>query len=362
MKPYTDTSCRDTAALCSIDWLALSAHRLDLEYSFVPDSIPSDWVIAELTGTAVWSQRHVIHSRSGVKLATVLFAPKSRLIGSLRAVVEVANPVLYSSSLDYVVETIGNIYLLKIDGISRVDICIDYVMTARRWVTWSSLANGTAYAGRYRQGSCFWSSSEIGRTPHCLSWGAKTAQLKWKGYWKFKELMDEGGRGYKDYIWRMWEAASLPVEYVWRHEVSLMDCNRFVIDEVNPLDFKYLQSNYESIFWDLYGSNFVIRKNEGHKDRRNDTVLDLLVAKWVRHRLNYRRPTYHREVADSEVRLMRFAYEQLLLPDNQGTLNGSRLANLLQDLLQDIDLMNVFMSNYGLDAAAIDALLQSAMC
>lgn len=361
MKPYTDSSIRDTAAVCSIDWLALSAQRLNLEYSFVPDYLPSDWVITELTGTAVWSQRHVVHSRSGVKLATILFAPKSRLIGSLRALVEVANPVLYSSSLDYVVETIGNIYLLRIDGISRVDICCDYVMTARRWNTWSSLADGTAYAGRYRQGSCFWCTSDIGRTPHCLSWGSKTAQLKWKGYWKFKELMDEGGQAYKSYIWAMWKEAGLPVEYVWRHELSLLDCNRFVVDEVNSLDFKYLQSNYESIFWDLYANNFVIRKNEGHKDRRNDEVLELLVAKWTLHRLAFRKPTYHREAADSEVRLMRFAYEQLMMTDNQGTINGRRLVNLLQDLLQDCDLMNVFMANYGLDAAGIDELLQRSV-
>lgn len=358
MKPYTNSSSRDTAALCSIDWLALSAMRVNLEHSFMPDYIPSDWVITEMSGTAVWQNRHIIHSRSGVKLATILFAPKSRLIGSLRAIVEVANPVLYSASLANVVDTVCDIYVLRIDGISRVDICVDYVMTARRWATWSSLAVGTAYAGRYRQGSCFWSTSEIGRTPHCQSWGAKTAQMKWKGYWKYKELMDEGGQTYKPYIWEMWKAAHLPVEYIWRHEVSLMDCNRLVVDGVNSLDFKYLQSNYESIFWDLFTNNFVIRKNEGHKDRRNDEVLELLTTKWVLHRLNYRKPTYHREAADSEVRLMRFAYEQLLMPDNQGTINESRLVNLLKDLLQDCDLMNVFMANYGLDAADIDELLQ----
>ena len=68
-----------------------------------------------------------------------------------------------------------------------------------------------------------------GEVPYDQSWGHKTTDIKWKLYYKTKELRDNaGGSTYdKPYIVDMWRDVGLDESNVWRLEVAFHNANRF---------------------------------------------------------------------------------------------------------------------------------------
>lgn len=273
--------------IVSVDWYAMSC-RLGAPYDGRRPTVPSGMSIIPCKETAVWGRRWFIMDSDGNKVATLLAEPRSKAIAADRALVEVANQYLYSEDFEHVVDICLSSLPMVCDGMNRVDLCCDFEMTDSLWNVVAMMVDSEVYLKGLRKGVIWWSSNGPKRVPHQLSWGGRDSVFKWKLYNKYKELHDGGTPdASKPYIEDMWRAAGMVPQRVWRLEVSLQNTNRLEFVEtsgrVHYLDWFRLRV---PLYRAIYADKFVLRLNEGHKDKRNDpivTFLDLQEPKALRH-------------------------------------------------------------------------------
>lgn len=275
-----------------VDWLAVSL-QLQFDKEEV-DVLPIDGCsLVEQTPTNVWKRRALIINERGDKMLTVLWSPKSSIIHRASALLEVANEWLYhgrgaASMVREFVEVNGAVIM----GVSRVDLAADFVMTPERERVVFGLADRSMYVGGKRSGSGFWSVSNDFRLPeryrgknipHCQSWGHKTSGVKWKLYYKWKELCEAAGSvGWeKTYIVDEWCKLGMPPDEVWRLEVSIRHCNGLMKDGFH-LTYDKVMEDAIDIYRALYCERFVIRENQGHADRSNDDIVQFLPVDYCR--------------------------------------------------------------------------------
>lgn len=265
----------------SVDWLALS---LRLENR--PEGCPSGHKWAFYSSTNVWSSRWVLYNDFGEKVFTLLFQPRSSVIKANSALLEVANEWLYHGiGFHGVLGLLSQVVRFQVCGISRLDLAADFNPDKYQEKIIKGLAVNKYYVGGKRSGSGFWCMNSdkfypvqwIGRIPHCQSWGHKTSDVKWKLYYKTKELRDAAGGKFfdKPYIVDMWHDVGLDDANVWRLEVSIHNCNNFDFLR-KRLSFDEFCRSGSNLFQALYSSRFQVRKNQGHKDRTNDELVQLL--------------------------------------------------------------------------------------
>lgn len=265
----------------SCDWLALT-----LNLDSVPVGCPPGHCWAYYSSTSVWGSRWCLFNEWGEKVFTLLFRPLSPIIKPTAALFEVANEWLYHGlGIQGALDLLSSVVRFSVRGISRLDLAVDFVPDASQTGIIRGLASGTHYVSGKRNGSGFWSVNNDeyfppewrGRIPHCQSWGHKTSDIKWKLYYKTKELRDAaGGKGFdKPYIVDMWRDVGLDEHSVWRLEVSVRNCNGF--DFLGKrLTFDAFKESGSDLFQALYTSRFQVCLNQGHKDRTNDTRVKFL--------------------------------------------------------------------------------------
>lgn len=273
----------------SVDWFAMSC-KLASPYDGRPLYLPEGWKQIPMSSTAVWKHRIFILDPAGQKVATLLTLPHSPEIKKTRCLIEIANYWLYLDCFPVVVGVVLDCLPMVVDGMNRVDLCCDFQMDETKWQVLRELEAGNAYVKALRRGTIWWSSDVGARSPHQLSWGGKESVFKWKLYYKWKEI-HEGGVDVcsKPYIEELWKMAGLEPKGVWRLEVSLSHVNRLALPDgkkrVAPLDWWH---NRADLFASIYGDKFVVREALGHKDRRQDPILnflDIKAPKLIRHAL-----------------------------------------------------------------------------
>lgn len=265
----------------SIDWLGLSL-RMNKE----PRDIPHhQW--REYSATNVWGKRRILYTEDGDKVLTLLSEPRSSVIRRDAALLEIENEWLYhGGGIPMVMDTLQKCVPYEVLGFSRLDLAADFCPDDQGRTIIEGLASGDYYVAGKRNGSSFWSTNNNPRIapmwnnrriPHCQSWGHKTSAIKWKLYYKTKELADAGGGKFMDkpYIVDMWRCSGMDIPNVWRLEVSIKHGNAFVFDGM-VLDLETIAYNRAQVFRSLMSSRFQIHKNEGHKDKTNDTQVQLL--------------------------------------------------------------------------------------
>lgn len=265
----------------SCDWMGLS-----LSLEAMPHGCPPGCKWNKLEGTNVWQHRWVLYNDYGQRVFTLLFLPKSKIIRSDAALLEVENEWLYHGlGAKGCLNLMKKVAPYKVNGMSRCDLAADFVPDERQRDIIMGLAKGDYYVGGKRNGSGFWSIDKADwlpdfwrgiKIPHCQSWGHKTSQIKWKLYYKSKELKDAvQGKGWdKPYIVDLWKEYKMDVNNVWRLEVSMHDCNQLIYCG-EKFCFEMLEENAPMIYKNLVADRFSIHKNEGHKDRSNDALADL---------------------------------------------------------------------------------------
>lgn len=272
------------------DWMGLSLTLLD-DVGPAPDG--HVWQMYE-GGTNVWNHRRVLYNDRGDRVLTLLSKPKSGLISASSALMEVSNEWLYhglgvKKCMDLLLKSVP----YGVTGLSRLDLAMDFVPDQHQQSVIEGLASGRLYVQGKRSGSGFWSvnndkwmpSQWVGRKiPHCLSWGHKTSSVKWKLYYKTKELRDgTGGLGYnKPYIVDVWREAGFDETNVWRLEVSIKHGNTLTWCD-QTIDFNTWYHNTAALIGSFYNDRFVVRRNEGHKDKSNDEIVPFLDISSMRH-------------------------------------------------------------------------------
>lgn len=266
----------------SVDWLGVSA--------FMPEPkakpfMGLKWV--KQTETNVWKSRGIYVNEYGDKVATLLYDPKSDMIDSRACLVEVANEWLYHGvGMLEIVNNFCEAHKAVVTGISRLDLCVDfecheaefevivglaerkyYVQGKQNWFPWWSKSNDYRLPNSFR-------GKEI---PHQISWGHKTSRVKWKVYYKWRELTEAAGKvGYeKPYIVDMWRASGMDPQFCWRLEVSIKYCNGLVADG-KVVSLEVFSRYTRELFLGMVQSRFIVRENQGHKDKTNDRIVHWL--------------------------------------------------------------------------------------
>lgn len=267
--------------LYNVDWLGISL-RLAGEVK------PIDgYVWREYTATNVWAKRWILYSNDGDKILTLLFEPRSTLINSQFALVEIENEWLYhGGGYPSILELLNKSVFYEVMGLSRLDLCVDFCPTPAQKSIILGLADGEYYVGGKQSGSGFWSTSNNEKLspmwnrkkiPHCQSWGHKTSDIKWKLYYKTKELLDAGGGKFmsKPYIIDQWRIHDMDITNVWRLEVSIKHLNNYSVYG-HPVNLDWLYSSGGDVFVQMYNNRFKVKCNEGHRDRSNDKEVTFL--------------------------------------------------------------------------------------
>lgn len=348
----------------SCDWFAvscmLSEPRGDKE--LIP---PPGCSVVKMSSTAVWADRFFILDAGGNKVATVLCTPRTPQIDCCRCLVEVANRWLYYDDFEGVLDGVLGCLNMAVTGLNRVDLCCDFEMTPKLWKVFVALSKGDAYVKALKEGVVWWKMLKAGshgdallRVPHCITWGGKDSLIKWKIYYKWLELQEAAPDGKKPYIEDLWRAVGFNSRAVWRIEVSVRSSNKLADaggSRVSPLVW---YNDRTRLFCDLYTDKFVVRKAEGHKDKRNDRVLDFLKvdgSKSLWHAL----PRSEREGSDCECRIACKLWKELQQIDVQANdLLLWNVKNSLEQLCESPAVVNALCKVYNVAVSDIVMALQ----
>ena len=116
--------------LASCDWYGVSV-MLEQEPTMAPNG--HCWVDYK-GGTNVWNKRKVLFNERGDKVATLLYSPKSSVIRKEAGLIEVANEWLYHGiGAVGVQRLIHQVCPFRVTGLSRLDLCLDFVQTAEQY-------------------------------------------------------------------------------------------------------------------------------------------------------------------------------------------------------------------------------------
>lgn len=340
----------------SVDWFAL---QCKLGSDTIPSvlRLPLGLSSIAMAPTAVWSDRFFIMDDRGNKVATLLMRPRSKQIPPDSVQVEIANRWLYYDDFLTVANTVLDCAPLSPYGLNRVDLCCDFEMSLHMWKAWVALYRGEAYVKALRSGLQWWQTLGKHRVCHCMNWGGKESLFTWKVYYKYLELQQAAPESKKPYITEMWRKAGFDPANVWRCEVSIHGSNLVRRNDNSKVSVWDWYTHRTELFSDLYHDKFVVRMDEGHKDRRNDTVLPFLCiegAKTLRHSL----PETSRDDSDPERRVICKLWKELNQTDTQ--LNPFLTNSLLQafcDLVQSDSNAWAVRRQFGVDNSDIDALI-----
>lgn len=266
------------------DWAAFGGHIPMDGRDPLRTSAPDGYAIERLSSTNVWGCRDVVLNVYGEKVLTILSNPISGIIDKSACLVEVANRWLYGGvSWRRLFRLMDECCQFVPSGLSRLDLALDFVPSDDQMDVINQLASGSMYVGGKRSGTIWWKSCpDVSprfsglKIPHCQSWGSKNSNVKWKLYYKSLELWEAtGGTGMdKPWIVDNWNRHEFDTHDVWRLEVSVHPLSKIMFrGEVATID-DWLKRPGD-LARDLYG-NFQVRKNEGHKDRSNDTMVEFL--------------------------------------------------------------------------------------
>lgn len=278
----------ESPVLVSLDWFSLSI-ELIRPYENQPLALPQGWQVLQQTPTAVWQNRWFIMNWEGDKVGTFLCTPRSPLIAANRAVLEVANPVLYCDQFQKYVDAMLGMLPMNITGVQRADLCGDFAMTRRLWSIIRGFEDGGNYLKGLRRGVVWWCSDYGQRIPHQVSWGGMDSVFHWKLYWKYKEL-HEGNTPLptKPYIEEMWQLANQEPETMWRLEVSITDTNRIVQPDGSHVAFMDWYGQRAELYRKIVMDKFIVKENQGHRNTRDDHTVTFFdfekTGKFLRHK------------------------------------------------------------------------------
>lgn len=269
------------------DWLAWSVRGVDatrlptMDFKF--SHRHRRYICKYYAGTASYARRYVCFTEDADKVFTLLCAPKSKLFAPDTGLVEVANEWLYHGlGWEGVWAVVCAVCPCVRYGFSRWDFAFDFTPDRRQRCLIQYLAIGRAYIANKRNGTCWWSIDGADgcpsiyrgkKIPHCQSWGHKSSAVKWKLYYKSKELAEPSGwKGWeKPYIVDQWRQAGLDERNVWRLEVSLHHGNGFEVSGgLHRINYGMNRSEMERLARSLIASRFIMRLQQGHKDKRHD--------------------------------------------------------------------------------------------
>lgn len=266
------------------DWLSFSAR-------FCDENVSEEWLPASIygarvelfPGTNIYKHRAVVYDADGNKMFTACWLPYSHILSRSIITCQISNYYIYKCAISIAVDVFLSMFRAEFNSVSRLDVAVDFELTATLNDSILSLMNGDYYVQGKRVGASWWhnvKASDGGtiRYPHCFSWGSISSEIKVKLYDKSYEQLvtkNEDGSfsvlGDKPYIVDEWREVGFSIDKVWRIEFSLMSAGQLKFDDniVSLSDAK--DPNFLlNAFLSLYSKRFIVRKcccgRVGHKN------------------------------------------------------------------------------------------------
>lgn len=345
-----------STGLVSVDWLSIQAKSLTSKPMEEP-TLPMGLVWSNLKPTNVWQTRGYILDSNGNKLCTVLANPFSKIIPQDNVQLDIANRLLYQEDTKEVVTSLMQYCNVSPYGLNRVDLCCDFEMRFHLWKALTLLSRGDAYLKGMRVSNAWYEQVHGRRVCYDMNWGALESTYRWKLYYKWWELQQADATGKKPYITALWREAGFMEDSVWRVEVSIHNSNgvRMLDNSRIPL-WDWIEKR-TTIFQSLYADKFVIRKNEGHKDKRNDTIvpfLDINATKMLRRNI----PAEKNTDSDPEKRIVCKLWRELQEVDTQANpFAMDVLRTALRELVQNDGNLWILNRMYGVTIRDVERAL-----
>lgn len=272
----------------NVDWLALTI-RIPLEIDWNTIEPPDNWRFRVLGGTAVWNVRVLVLTADGEKIATILCSPRNTQIFEPNvALIEIANEWLYHGiGWQGILEKLSINLSFEVLGISRADVCCDFTPTETQRHIIFGLRTKEYQVGGKENGAGFNSVNPSSKykgiladwtldrnIPHQQSWGHKTSDIKWKLYYKSRELLVDGD---KPYIRDAWERCGLDVKDVWRLECSMHYPHRLLLAG-RPVSYEVFNAEWPSLMRSMYQSRFKVQFITGKADKSKEPFVSFIPA------------------------------------------------------------------------------------
>ena len=289
----------DDALCINCDWLQWSVKLMDPEPEL---TCPDGFRLELLQGNNIYKCRAILYDLMGRKWLTLMWMPYSSVLSPYVMTVQAANWLLYCDAGGSVMDVLGQIVDCEYNSMGRLDICCDFQMSERILLILKHLNSGHYYVQGKREGSVWWhekGSKSMGffhKELHCQSWGSPQSEIKWKIYFKSREidnLIHLSPDCAKPWIRDEWIAAGLDDTNVWRIEVSLCGacCLRWE-DHIITLSDALSGAWLANVFGDMLEHRFIIRINQGRRNghKNNDARVPLFSLPWSSIHLAWMRP------------------------------------------------------------------------
>jgi len=289
----------------NIDWLSFYGSCCNSVNGKLYEKCPRSF------GTKIFADV-IDYKMNGDTYFTVTRNPRSSMLRDSLAIVKVANFVLYRSDKFEVIENGLQDIGFKIEGISRLDLCLDFNYFANgydghtlisQFIKSKLLRNG-------RGNFSIQGSQKFECNFEYLKFGGNNSEVKAYLYNKTKEMQDVKD---KPYIREQWEKAGLKQHVpVYRLEFSMNSDAIKNLQGQNTrsdiLSFGALKNtaNLSGIYYCLYDRFFDFRKNDGTKNKSRMERVDLIKKEDIK--VFYNAKKYTKESGRMEKILMHNMY------------------------------------------------------
>lgn len=297
--------------LINIDWFSyncsLSQEQIDPSFTFNSSKY---FVEYQDIGTKIFNNRVFIYE-DNVKIATLLYAPRSRVIKENLLQVHIANKILYTRKLSDFINEINQEFDLFFINMSRLDICIDS----------SCFISGSVdkFISDFASNKIIRLSKSSGYLPFKggrdnkftgISWVSKGSSVSWKIYNKSLEMREMDN--HKKYIRDVWSLNGWDgIEDIFRLEVSLSKFSKInLVDKKTGLyvtnNFETILSNIDNLLSHYLHSTFKFCYNENKSNVSRNTKYVFHDMKMIRYKSinkisNYQDPTRKSKIVASDL-------------------------------------------------------------
>lgn len=348
------------------DWLQFSVRLVEPEPEI---NCPKGYRLELLQGNNIYRNRFILYDEDGRKVLTALWSPYSSVLDKMIMTVQVANWVLYTHDDSFVSDLLENVVCCDYNSCGRLDICLDFEETKEFREALLHLNSGHYYVQGKKEGSSWWhehdrkSDGFFHKELHCQTWGSPSSEIKWKIYYKSREvgaLSKDEKDIEKPWIVEEWKSARMDISKVWRCEVSLSGacCLRYD-DKMITLRDCLSGSWLTMVMSDMLERRFVVRINQGRRDghKNNDARVNFLRLPFDKVHLAWTRPRDIPEPSEAITSLRRLMRCFDDAPSRCNSEVFNIMANAVCDLVSSQRLDEYFERKFGSDPETYFSLL-----
>lgn len=245
----------------SFDWISWNVHLYPIHLSNSFNWYLEGYKIEDMEiGTKIFEKRKIIY-KDKMKIATLTYQPKSKIIHPLIGQIQLSNEILYVGNPTEVYNNIMNGLRFEFKSFSRIDICMDIIRfesgDCQEFIN-QIVSNQIIRLSKQSGYAPFKGGKSIKFTG--ISWINKGGITAWKIYNKTQEMKDFDN--HKQYIRDKWKFYNWNCQdEVYRVELSLKNFSKInIVDKQNSnyltKSFEYMYHNITNIYSYFLNSTF----------------------------------------------------------------------------------------------------------